>query len=286
MQIINSPALMHKHLQKLKAKGKSIGFVATMGFLHNGHLTLVKRARKQCDIVVVSIFVNPAQFTPGEDFESYPRDLKRDSALLSDLKVDYLFYPPAKAIYPPGYKTFAEVYDYQDKLCGAFRPGHFRGVCTIVLKFFNIINPDKAYFGTKDAQQLRIIEKMTHDLNLPVKIVPVLTVRESDGLAMSSRNIYLTPQERKAAPLIYKSLKQAKTAIAAGKRNASEIKELIKRTLQESKGIKPQYLSIASYETLEELEHLKGKVLIAIAANLGKARLIDNIILKVDEHKR
>jgi len=281
MRLVKNPAEMQQEATSLKLQGKTIGFVPTMGYLHKGHLALVQKAREECNIVVVSIFVNPTQFSPGEDFERYPRDLRRDQALLLESGVDYLFYPEAAAIYPSNYKTFAEVKTLQDKLCGAFRPGHFKGVCTIVLKLFNLVMPNRAYFGIKDAQQLRIIEKMVEDFNLNIIIVPVPTVREADGLAMSSRNIYLTPQERQAAPLIYQGLLAAKTIIEQGERRAAVIQELIMQKLQNSPLLKPQYLSIVSYETLEDLEYLQGKVLIALAAFLGKTRLIDNLIVEI-----
>lgn len=283
MQTIITPAAMRRKAAGLKSQGATLGLVPTMGYLHPGHLALVRQARKECDIVAVSIFVNPAQFSPSEDFERYPRDIQRDQALLQEAGADWLFCPKAADIYPPGYKTYVEVAGLQDKLCGAFRPGHFKGVCTIVLKLFNLVLPDRAYFGTKDAQQLRIIEQMTADLNLGIKIVPVLTVREPDGLALSSRNVFLTTPERAAAPLLFQALQTARLAITRGERSAANLKALMLRTLQQSELIRLQYLALVSYDTLEAVETLQGKSLIALAAFLGATRLIDNIILEIKD---
>ncbi|MGB9607221.1 MAG: pantoate--beta-alanine ligase [bacterium] len=268
--------------RKAREEGKIIGFVPTMGYFHEGHLSLVRKAREECDIVVVSLFVNPIQFGPQEDYHSYPRDEERDAEMARDVGVDVLFIPSASEMYPDGYSTYVEVQGLTEGLCGRFRPGHFRGVTTVVLKLFNIVNPQRAYFGEKDYQQLKVIEKMTRDLNLDIQIVPCPTVREEDGLAMSSRNAYLSQEERKAATVIYRSLLEAKRLYEEGERNARKIEQIVEKNLRGEKLVKKiDYVEVVHPETLEELETIgeEGAVL-AVALWIGKARLIDNIKLK------
>ncbi|MBI2265545.1 MAG: pantoate--beta-alanine ligase [Armatimonadetes bacterium] len=264
---------------KARNSGRWVGLVPTMGFLHDGHKSLIQKARQETDPLVVSIFVNPAQFGKGEDYHVYPRDIERDIRVLKDLAVDVLFLPTVLAMYPDEYSTFVEVERLSDVLCGAFRPGHFRGVATVVLKLFNVVLPHKAYFGLKDVQQLVVVRKMVNDLNLPVEIVGVPTVRAFDGLALSSRNAYLTPDERKDAARIYQALSKAKALIEAGERDASDIKEMIQEYIAQAPGFSVEYVSICSFQNLQELSSITGEVVIAVAARLGKARLIDNIIV-------
>lgn len=265
---------------KYLKEGKTIGFVPTMGFLHEGHLSLVKRARKENDIVVVSIFVNPTQFGPNEDYESYPRDLDRDLKLLKGLNVDVVFHPSVEEMYPRDFSTYVEETKLSRYLCGKSRPGHFKGVCTVVLKLFNIVHPTKAYFGQKDAQQFRVIRRMARDLNIDVELVECPIVREPDGLAMSSRNIYLSRDERSQALALYKSLKLAENIIKKGEKNAKVIKSAMKEILSKYDKVKIDYVEIVSEETLEPVEYIEGKVIVAIACWVGKARLIDNIIIQ------
>ena len=227
MRIINEVNEMKHIIKELRGQGKTVGFVPTMGYLHDGHLTLMRTAKHENDFVVASIFVNPLQFGVGEDFEEYPRDLSRDSALAESAGVEVIFAPSVKEMYPKGYGTFVEVEGITDRLCGKSRPGHFRGVTTVVAKLFNIVQPDIAYFGQKDAQQSLVLQKMVADLNMNLKIEIVPIVREQDGLAMSSRNSYLNPSERQAALVLSRSLNQAKNIIAAGEKNTSVIKQRI-----------------------------------------------------------
>ena len=261
-------------------KEKRIGFVPTMGFLHEGHLALVRRARELGDIAVVSIFVNPIQFGPAEDLSRYPRDFDRDAALLDKEKTDIIFFPEAAEVYPERYSTYVEVKGLTDFLCGRTRTGHFLGVTTVVNKLFNIVKPHFAVFGQKDYQQLKVIEKMVRDLNMDVEIVPHPTVREEDGLAMSSRNTYLSPEERERALLISRSLKAAEDWFRRGERKAQAIRDEVKRILCSKEGIDIEYISVAHADTLEELGEIPGgKALLAIACRVGKTRLIDNTIL-------
>jgi pantoate--beta-alanine ligase len=281
-RVVSSIKVMQSIARKLHAQNKTIGFVPTMGYLHQGHLSLVKMAKRYADVVIVSIFVNPIQFGPKEDFFDYPRDFSRDRKLLKKEGVDYIFYPQASAMYPQDYKTFVEVKDLSEKLCGQSRPGHFRGVTTVVAKLFNIVQPDIAVFGAKDYQQAIIIKQMAQDLNFPVKIIIAPTVREKDGLAMSSRNSYLSPGERKEAVVLYKALKTAQSLIKAGERNAQRIRDQIQEIIKSAQTAQIDYIEIVDAKTLEPLTILSGKVLIALAAKFGKARLIDNLTVKVD----
>lgn len=256
-----------------------VGFVPTMGFLHEGHLALVRRAREECAAVIVSIFVNPTQFGPNEDLEKYPRDLERDIRLLDEVGAHLLWAPTPEVMYPPGYQTWVEVQDLTRRLEGAVRPGHFRGVTTVVAKLFNAVQPQKAYFGQKDAQQAAVIRRMTHDLNFPIEIVVCPTVREADGLAMSSRNTYLNPQERQAATVLYRALNAARNAYEAGERNAAVLRRIMSETIRSEPLAQEQYVSCADFETLEELERVDGKALLSMAVFVGKTRLIDNLVL-------
>lgn len=272
-----------RSLQELRQTRKSlsepVGFVPTMGYLHAGHLSLVERARQECASVVVSIFVNPLQFGPGEDLNRYPRDLERDLHLLEPLAPDLVWMPEPEDLYPLGYQTHVDVEKLTMSLEGAVRPGHFRGVATVVAKLFNAVQPHRAYFGQKDAQQAAVIQRMTVDLNFPVEVIVCPTVREADGLAMSSRNSYLNGEERQAATVLFRALCHAKTAYDAGERDADMLRDVMKKKIQAEPLAGLQYVSCANAETLQELENVTGKTLLSMAVFIGKTRLIDNIIL-------
>ena len=267
-------------LKRLRLKlAEPVGFVPTMGYLHEGHLALVRQARAENPSVVVSIFVNPTQFGPQEDFAKYPRDPQRDLALLEKEGTDVVFMPSVAEMYPPQFSSWVEVGKVAERLEGASRPGHFRGVATVVAKLFNIIQPDKAYFGQKDAQQLIIIKKMVADRNLSVEIVAVPTVREPDGLAMSSRNTYLNPEERKAAVVLYQALCLAQKLWAQGEKDAQAIRQQMTDLIQKQPLANIDYISIADAETLDELDRVKTPALVSLAVKIGKTRLIDNVVL-------
>lgn len=257
-----------------------VGFVPTMGYLHEGHVSLAKRARQECDRVVASIFVNPAQFGPNEDLSKYPRDLKRDLTLLEAAGVDLVWTPTNEIMYPPGFGTWVQVEGLTRPLEGAARPGHFRGVTTVVAKLFNAVQPQKAYFGQKDAQQAAVIRKMTRDLNFLIEIVVCPTVREADGLAMSSRNSYLSAEERMAATVLFRALSAAKSAYERGERDAGKLRKNMAETLASEPRAQMQYVSCADYDSLEELEMVTGKSLLSMAVFIGKTRLIDNFVLE------
>jgi pantoate--beta-alanine ligase len=259
--------------------GEPVGLVPTMGYLHEGHLSLVRRAADECVSVVVSIFVNPTQFGPSEDLAAYPRDLERDLRLLEPLGVDLVWTPTPQIMYPNGYQTWVEVEALTGPLEGAMRPGHFRGVTTVVAKLFNGVHPARAYFGQKDAQQAAVIRQMARDLNFPLEIVVCPTVREPDGLAMSSRNAYLDPEQRQAATVLYRALCAAKDAYEAGERDAETLRVLMRETLAAESLARMQYVSCADYDTLEELDQITGKALLSMAVYVGKTRLIDNFVL-------
>ena len=278
MQLIKSINKVKKYINRQKKLGKTIGFVPTMGYLHDGHLSLVRAAKKENDLCVMSIYVNPLQFGPREDFKKYPRNLKADIKLAISAHVDLIFCPTDKEMYEQDFTTLIEVGALGNLLCGLSRPGHFKGVATVVGKFFNIIQPDVAYFGQKDAQQAAVIRKFTRDLNYPVKIKVMPIVRESDGLAMSSRNTYLSLEERSDAVIIYKALQKAKKLIELGNHNPTIIKRFIVDTIKE-KG-KIDYVEIVNQDTLERVKKIKGKILIAVAVSIGKVRLIDNLVIK------
>jgi pantoate--beta-alanine ligase len=258
----------------------TVGLVPTMGYLHEGHLSLVRLAREQCNHVVVSIFVNPTQFGPREDLSRYPRDLERDLSLLEAAGADLVWTPTAEIMYPKGYQTWVEVETVTRPLEGAMRPGHFRGVTTVVAKLFNAVQPHRAYFGQKDAQQAAVIRQMSRDLSYPIEIVVCPIVREPDGLAMSSRNVYLDAGQRKAATVLYRSLCAAKEAYESGERDAEKIRRKMKDVLVSEPLAEVQYVSCADYDTLEELETVKGKTLLSMAVYVGKTRLIDNFVLE------
>ena len=270
---------MHAIIKRLRMQGKTIGFVPTMGALHEGHVSLMRQARRENDFVVVSIFVNPTQFGPQEDFKKYPRNLRGDALLCRKIGADIIFYPEIKEMYPDNYKTYVGVYDLSDCLCGKFRPGHFRGVATVVTKLFNIVSPDIVYFGQKDAQQAIIIRKMVDDLNMPLKIKVMPTVRDKDGLALSSRNVYLDPEERRDATVLYQALNLARDLIRKGNINSASIIQRMKQLINRKKSAKVQYISIVDLENLKPIPKIKDKALLALAVYIGKIRVIDNIIL-------
>ncbi|MFH1678362.1 MAG: pantoate--beta-alanine ligase [Candidatus Omnitrophota bacterium] len=280
MRIIRAINKMQRLAIGIKRDGKSIGFVPTMGALHNGHLSLIRQARKENDFVVVSIFVNPAQFGPNEDFRSYPGMLKADVSVCRKAGVDIIFYPEAGKIYPQGYKTYVFIEKLSGALCGKYRCGHFRGVATIVTKLFNIIQPAVAYFGQKDAQQAIIIKQLVRDLNMPVKIKVMPIIREQDGMALSSRNSYLSAKERGDANVLYAALGKARTMIKQGAVNTASIILAMRKIIQGKKTANIQYIEIVDLNELKPVKKIKGKVLIALAAWIGKTRLIDNIIVK------
>ncbi|WP_027717454.1 pantoate--beta-alanine ligase [Desulfovirgula thermocuniculi] len=279
MVILHTVKEVRDFVRRARAEGKTVGFVPTMGYFHEGHLSLMRRAREECGVVVVSIFVNPLQFGPREDYQRYPRDFQRDRELAEGAGVDAIFYPSVEEMYPPGYATYVEVQGITECLCGVFRPGHFRGVTTVVAKLFNIVQPDRAYFGQKDAQQALVIKKMVRDLNMDLEVVVLPTVREEDGLAMSSRNVYLSPRERQLAAAIPRSLRAAEEVYKAGERQAEKIVELVRGVLGESPGIEIEYVEVRSLPNLEPLERVEGPALLALAVRIGPARLIDNTVL-------
>ena len=280
MIVIRSIQEMQMQMKKYKHEKKTIGFVPTMGFLHEGHLRLVEQARKENEIVVLSIFVNPLQFGPNEDFDQYPRDFKRDEQLAKENGVDILFYPNQEEMYPKPLTVSVHVKERTDVLCGASREGHFDGVATVLTKLFHIVMCDRAYFGMKDAQQVAVVDGLIHDFNFPIELVPVETVREDDGLAKSSRNVNLTEKERKEAPLIYESLKEAELLIKKGEKDPAVIKNKILQMLSKTSGT-IDYVDIYSYPQLKPITIIEGKVIIAIAIQFTKARLIDNITVTV-----
>jgi pantoate--beta-alanine ligase len=279
MREIKALKEMQAYSLKAKQRGKTVCLVPTMGYLHEGHLSLVEAAKEKGDITVVSIFVNPLQFGPTEDLAHYPRNLARDKKLLKNFAVDVLFIPDASHLYPDDFKTFVEVEALSNKLCGHTRPTHFRGVTTIVAKLFNLVMPDFAFFGEKDFQQQLIIKKMVRDLNFPVQIISLPTVREFDGLAMSSRNQYLTPKERVSAAILYRALILAKQEIEKGEKDPRRLLLRMRSLIGTEPSLRLDYLSIVDPHTLEDKKKIEGSVLIALAAYLGKARLIDNIII-------
>jgi len=281
VKVVKSVAGMKALARRWKKEGKTVGFVPTMGYLHEGHLSLVRESKERTDVTVVSIFVNPAQFGPREDFETYPRDLEKDSAYLRKGGVDCLFCPEAADVYPPGYRTYVEVHGLQDRLCGKSRPGHFRGVATVVLKLFNIVRPDLAFFGAKDAQQVLIIERMAADLDLDVEVVTCPLVREPDGLALSSRNAYLGPEERRAALVLSRSLRWAERAVAAGERDAAKLVAGIRSAIEAEPLSRVDYVEALNPLDLEPVAEIRGDILIALAVFIGSTRLIDNIRLRV-----
>ncbi len=281
MPIIRSVKKMQEISEKLKKEDKSIGFVPTMGYLHQGHASLLKASRQENAVSVLSIFVNPKQFGKNEDFSKYPRDFKKDELLAKKEKVDIIFYPSADDMYSTRHLTNLTVEGISKILCGKFRPEHFQGVTTIVAKLLNIVNPDIMYLGQKDAQQAIVIKRMVEDLNFPTRIKVLPTVRESDGLAISSRNAYLNSRQRQAAPILYQALSQAKTAILQGERNPQRVKGLLRSLIQKNSISHTDYIECVAADSLGSLKRLEGTVLITLAAWFGKARLIDNIVVKI-----
>jgi pantoate--beta-alanine ligase len=270
-------------LSELREERKKIpapvGLVPTMGYLHEGHLSLVRQAAEQCASVVVSIFVNPTQFGPQEDLAAYPRDVSRDLEMLKAGGADLVWIPTPEVMYPAGFQTWVTVDEVTKPLEGRIRPHHFRGVATIVTKLFNSVQPDKAFFGQKDAQQALVVQRMAQDLNFPIEVVVCPTVREADGLAMSSRNVYLNPEERRAAVSLYKSLQAARAAYENGERNAGRLRQAALDTLAQEPLAHPQYVSCAEADNLQELDQVEGPALLSMAVYIGKTRLIDNIVL-------
>jgi len=264
-----------------RSHGWSVGLVPTMGALHEGHASLIRVARQETGCVVVSLFVNPAQFGPAEDFSRYPRPFDNDLELCRRERVDLLFAPPVEEVYPPGYHTHVEVEGLQDVLCGASRPGHFRGVCTVVQKLFSMVGPDLAYFGQKDAQQVVILQQMVRDLNVPIRLRVCPTVREPDGLALSSRNRYLSAQERWNATTLIEALRAAKVAIEAGQRDGASVQQLMADHIRATPLAVLDYAAVVDARTLQSAQHIEGKVLLALAVRFGGARLIDNLVLDV-----
>lgn len=277
---INTVNEIRHALKSERLKGKTIGFVPTMGYFHDGHLALMREAKKRADIAVVSLFVNPTQFGPNEDLDRYPRDLVRDKRLAANVGVDYMFAPTVEEMYPDGYATHVSVEGITEVLCGRSRPGHFQGVATVVAKLLNIVQPDVALFGEKDWQQLAVIKKMVRDLNIGVKIVGIPIVREKDGLAMSSRNTYLSPDERKAALVISRSLKLAQDMVDDGEADADSLTSNLRDTIGSEKLVELEYLEVVDPESLVGVKEINDKVLVAIAAKVGKTRLIDNAIIR------
>ncbi len=282
MRIIRSPKVMQRICGGLKREGKIIGFVPTMGYLHEGHLSLVRIAKKRSDILVVSVFVNPTQFGPKEDFKRYPKDFKRDRFLLEGEGCDFIFAPRTKDMYPDGYLTYVSVDKITRGLEGAIRPGHFRGVTTVVSKLFNIVRPDIAVFGQKDAQQAVVLKKMVDDLNYGIKMIIAPTVREKDGLAISSRNVYLSREERKQAKVLYQALSAAKEMIKKGERKADKVTSSMTALINKQPLAKLDYVAITDANSLEPLKRIRGEILISLAVQLGKTRLIDNVKFRVN----
>jgi pantoate--beta-alanine ligase len=266
--------------QTISALPRPLGLVPTMGYLHEGHLALVRRARAECAAAGVSIFVNPTQFGPQEDLARYPRDLDRDLRLLEITGADVVWAPDAVEVYPPGYQTYVTVGEAAEPLEGAARPGHFRGVATVVAKLFHAFSPDRAYFGQKDAQQAAVIRRMARDLNFPLEVIVCPTVRESDGLAMSSRNTYLAPEERRAAVVLFRALSAARTAFETGTRDAEALRAAMRAQLAAEPLAQTEYVSVADPESLRELERIDGDALFSMAARIGRTRLIDNFLLR------
>ena len=281
MKVITTAKEMNETTQQLKVSGITIGYVPTMGFLHEGHLSLINKARADNEIVILSIFVNPLQFGPNEDFDRYPRDIERDEKLAKENGVDYLFYPSRDEMYDGEASIQVKVVNRVDVLCGKQRFGHFDGVATVLIKLFNIIQPKRAYFGMKDAQQVAVVDSVIHDFNFPIELIPVETIREEDGLAKSSRNIYLNETERQEAPVLYESLLLAKSTIVSGIDNVNFIERLIEERITNHTSGEIDYISILSYPKLKTIQTISGKVIIALAVKFTNARLIDNITMVI-----
>jgi pantoate--beta-alanine ligase len=283
MKTITRIIQMKGEIRDMRSQGKTIGFVPTMGYLHEGHLNLIRESLRKTDVTVVSIFVNPTQFEPGEDFAQYPRNLERDSEIMKKEGVDYLFVPGPEEMFHKGHNTYVNVYDLKDRLCGRSRPTHFRGVCTVVLKLFNIVGPDVSYFGQKDAQQAIILKRMVEDLNLDVMIDVLPIVREKDGLALSSRNEYLKKEERKAALVLSKGLKEAQMMVEKGEKRSDVIIDRVKEMINQEPLAKIDYVEIVDMDSLDPVIRIEKETLAVLAVFVGKARLIDNVILRPKE---
>jgi pantoate--beta-alanine ligase len=281
MEIIRTVAAMKEYVRKVKARGETICLVPTMGYLHEGHLDLMRMGRPLADHLVISIFVNPTQFGVNEDLDKYPRDLPRDSAMAESVGVEVIFHPEAMDMYPKGYQTYINVEEITDGLCGASRPGHFRGVTTVVAKLFNIVEPDVSVFGEKDYQQLAVIRKMVDDLNMSGKVLAHPTVREEDGLAMSSRNKYLSPEERQHALVLNRSLRRAAERVKGGEKSAAAIRAAAEAAISATPGAAIDYIEIVHPDTLKPLEIIEDKAVMALAVKMGVTRLIDNMTLEV-----
>jgi len=279
MRTIQQISAVRAFVQAARSENKTIGFVPTMGALHEGHLSLLHRAKNECDVVILSIFVNPTQFLPNEDFERYPRDLIRDSRLAQEIGTDALFAPSVEEMYPNGCLTSIDVPELSNRLEGAIRPGHFRGVATICAKLFHIVQPHRAYFGQKDYQQYKIVDRMVHDLNLTLTVVSSPIIREPDGLALSSRNVYLSQEERRVASTLYKSLQVAEALFHEGENNAETLEESARSVLRKEPLIQVQYMELVDTETLDRIQTVESKAVLLAAIKLGSTRLIDNIIL-------
>lgn len=281
MQVIRDFKTLKNEISGARGDGKTVGFVPTMGFLHEGHLSLLREAVRQTDYVVLSIFVNPLQFGVGEDYEEYPRDLEQDRRKAEEAGCDLIFYPEVKSMYPRGYLTYVNTEGISEPLCGGSRPGHFRGVTTVVTKLFNLVSPDKAFFGQKDAQQALIIRRMVADLNMNLEVVVCPTIREADGLAMSSRNAYLEPGERKAAAILYRTLKKASEMVLLGEKDARSVRDFMVDSIGKEPLAEIQYIEVVDGETLQPLEEIETSALLALAVKFGETRLIDNISVEV-----
>ncbi|MGN1402460.1 MAG: pantoate--beta-alanine ligase [Bacillus sp. (in: firmicutes)] len=281
MDIITHAKELQQTISGHRKSGKQIGFVPTMGYLHEGHLQLMKQARKENDVVVLSIFVNPLQFGEGEDYDKYPRDMDHDTKLAKDAGVDYIFFPTVTEMYKDGISVKVKVEKRTNVLCGESRPGHFDGVATVLTKLFNIVQPDKAYFGLKDAQQVAVVEGLVDDFNFPLEVVRVPIIREQDGLAKSSRNVYLLKEEREEAKELYAGLQMAKSSILEGERDPERITAAIRDHIQSQTSAAIDYVEVYSYPELQRIPVIKGEIIIAVAAKFKAARLIDNIILSI-----
>ncbi|HTF57529.1 MAG TPA: pantoate--beta-alanine ligase [Planctomycetota bacterium] len=279
MRLVETIKDVRSFVEAVRKRGETIGFVPTMGAFHLGHLSLMRQAKKETDAVVVSIFVNPLQFAAGEDYDRYPRQMAKDLRMAESERVEVLLAPSVAEMYPKGFATYIDQNDLPTKLCGEFRPDHFRGVMSVVAKLFNIVKPDVAFFGQKDFQQYLLIRRMATDLNLDVDVRVLPTVREEDGLAMSSRNIYLGPKQRKDAICLYRALQRAEELIGSGESGAVKVASEMKRVILRVKGARIDYIAVVNSDTLEPVKEIKGKTLIAAAVRIGKARLIDNILI-------
>lgn len=277
MKLVKTIRELKQELEPIRRSGVTVGFVPTMGYLHEGHLSLMRKSVEECGFTVVSIFVNPTQFGPGEDYDRYPRDLERDLSMCESIGVDLVFAPGVSEMYEPDACTRVTVSGLTQNLCGRSRPGHFDGVTTVVCKLFNMVRPDRAYFGQKDAQQVAVVRRMVRDLNIPVEVREMPTVREPDGLAMSSRNVYLSPDQRRAALSLHRSLRTAADMIEKGERSAAKIRERMIDIILSSGLAELDYVEIVDADSLRNIDTLKGEVLIAVAVKFGQTRLIDNI---------